>query len=157
MYYKINSTPWICSYLQPIPTVWKKKRRAILLFENCSCIILMKNLLLFLCWNLKLIFEFGDQLPETDEFGVGYFIGKQSTKHWLVTKKDLASMYPTCTNTSQHCHGCQAELSLAALSRHVGQRAMVNEPKVIGWVQKVRWWFMGHRLRMMIYAVHYWQ
>lgn len=42
---------------------------------------------------LKLISEFGDQLPETDDFGVGYFIGKQSSKHWLVTKKDLASMY----------------------------------------------------------------
>ena len=41
----------------------------------------------------KLIDEFGDQLPETDDFGVGYFIGKQSAKHWLVTKKDLASMY----------------------------------------------------------------
>ena len=42
----------------------------------------------------KLISEFGDQLPETDDFGVGYFIGKQSAKHWLVPKKkDLVSMY----------------------------------------------------------------
>ena len=37
----------------------------------------------------KLISEFGDQLPETDDFGVGYFIGKQSAKHCLVTKKKI--------------------------------------------------------------------
>ena len=37
--------------------------------------------------------EFGDQLPETMDFQVGYFHGKQSAKRWIVTHEDLNLMY----------------------------------------------------------------
>lgn len=37
--------------------------------------------------------EFEDQLPPTTRFSVGYFIGRQSTKKWIVTQEDLEAMY----------------------------------------------------------------
>ena len=41
----------------------------------------------------KLKNEFKDHLPETDDFQIGYYLGKQSSKMWLVTEEDLKSMY----------------------------------------------------------------
>ena len=41
----------------------------------------------------KLKAEFKDHLPETDDFQIGYYLGKQSSKMWLVTEEDLKSMY----------------------------------------------------------------
>ena len=37
--------------------------------------------------------EFKDQVPETINFSVGYFVGRQSTKKWLVSQEDLDCMY----------------------------------------------------------------
>ena len=37
--------------------------------------------------------EFEEQVPATTHFLVGYFVGRQSTKKWLVTQEDLAAMY----------------------------------------------------------------
>ena len=41
----------------------------------------------------KLMEEFKDELPETTDFKVGYFYGKQSAKRWIVTQEDLDAMY----------------------------------------------------------------
>ena len=41
----------------------------------------------------KIMDEFGDQLPETTDFQVGYFHGKQSAKRWIITQEDLNLMY----------------------------------------------------------------
>ena len=37
--------------------------------------------------------EFDTQVPDTPTFQVGYFFGKQSSKHCLVSQDDLNSMY----------------------------------------------------------------
>ena len=37
--------------------------------------------------------EFKDHLPDTDDFIIGYYLGKQSCKMWLVTEEDFRSMY----------------------------------------------------------------
>ena len=37
--------------------------------------------------------EFQTQLPSSTDFQVGYFIGKQSSKYWLMCQADLDSMY----------------------------------------------------------------
>ena len=42
---------------------------------------------------VKLVEEFKDQVPETLNFSVGYFVGKQSTKKWVVSQEDLECMY----------------------------------------------------------------
>ena len=39
--------------------------------------------------------EFKDELPETTDFKVGYFYGKQSAKRWIVTQEDSDAMYET--------------------------------------------------------------
>ena len=42
---------------------------------------------------VKLIDEFEETVPDTVNFNVGYFDGRQQAKLWLVTNKDLESMY----------------------------------------------------------------
>lgn len=37
--------------------------------------------------------EFKDELPETTDFKVGYFYGKQSAKRWIAIKEHLNLMY----------------------------------------------------------------
>ena len=37
--------------------------------------------------------EFKDCVPSDNSFQVGYFLGKNSSKHWLVSPEDLHSMY----------------------------------------------------------------
>lgn len=44
---------------------------------------------------MKLIEEFGELVPDTVNFSMGYFHGKQSGKHWLATTEDLSLMYET--------------------------------------------------------------
>ena len=39
----------------------------------------------------KLKAEFKDHLPKTDDFQIDYYLGKQSSKMWLVTEEDLKS------------------------------------------------------------------
>ena len=41
----------------------------------------------------KIMEEFSDQLPETMDYQVGYFHGKQSAKRWIMTQEDLNLMY----------------------------------------------------------------
>ena len=42
---------------------------------------------------MKLIEEFGEQVPNTVDFTVGYFEGSQQVKVWIVTADDLQTMY----------------------------------------------------------------
>ena len=58
----------------------------------------------------KLKAEFKDKLPETDDFQVGYYHGKQSSKIWLVTEEDHKSMYIT-TGKSNILLWCDARSS----------------------------------------------
>ena len=41
---------------------------------------------------LKLMDEFGELVPATTEFQIGYFRGKQSTKYWIMCQDDLDMM-----------------------------------------------------------------
>ena len=41
---------------------------------------------------VKLIEEFEDQVLLTTHFSVGYFVGRQSMKKWLVLQKDLIAI-----------------------------------------------------------------
>ena len=52
---------------------------------------------------LKLMKEYGEQVPETLEFRVGYFSGKQCTKYWLMCQDDLDVMYRS-TNKEVKCN-----------------------------------------------------
>ena len=49
--------------------------------------------------------EFKDQVPETLNFSVGYFVGKQSTKKWVVSQEDLECMY-TAVRQAGICLWC---------------------------------------------------
>ncbi len=42
---------------------------------------------------IKLIEEFGDQVPNQLDFSVGYYDGSQQSKTWVVTNDDLDVMY----------------------------------------------------------------
>ncbi len=42
---------------------------------------------------MKLIDNYGEQVPSTIDFQVGYFLGKQSTKFWIMCQGDLNAMY----------------------------------------------------------------
>ena len=42
---------------------------------------------------VKIIEEFKELVPQTLEFHVGYFLGKQSTKYWIMCEEDLNAMY----------------------------------------------------------------
>ena len=58
--------------------------------------------------------EFKDQVPETINFSVGYFVGRQSTKKWLVSQEDLECMYTAVrqagkTDICLWCDGWQEE------------------------------------------------
>ena len=44
---------------------------------------------------VKLMDQFSEYVPPTTEFQVGYFTGKQSTKHWLMCQADLDQMNET--------------------------------------------------------------
>ena len=42
-----------------------------------------------------IIDEFNEHVPSSSTFQMGYFEGKQSRKHWLVTQEDIDTMYST--------------------------------------------------------------
>ena len=42
---------------------------------------------------VRLIDAFQEQVPRTATFDIGYFEGKQQSKFWLVTSKDLEKLY----------------------------------------------------------------
>ena len=57
---------------------------------------------------MKLIEEFGDQVPSQLDFSVGYYDGSQQAKTWLVTRDDLDALYkkyPNGGNVSLWCDG----------------------------------------------------
>ena len=41
----------------------------------------------------KIMDEFGNDVPATTNFNVGYFSGRQSAKRWIMTREDLDLMY----------------------------------------------------------------
>ena len=45
---------------------------------------------------VKLMEEFGEQLPPTTTFSLGYFAGRRSDRHWIYTEEDLRIMYKNC-------------------------------------------------------------
>ena len=45
---------------------------------------------------VRLIDEFGDQLPPTTTFNVGYYAGRQ--QYWIYTEDDLKAMYTKCSS-----------------------------------------------------------
>ena len=45
---------------------------------------------------VRLMDEFGDQIPPSTTFGVGYFAGRVSAKYWIYTEEDLQMMYFNC-------------------------------------------------------------
>ena len=47
---------------------------------------------------VKLIDEFAETVPDTVNFNVGYFDGRQQAKLWLVTDEDLDSIYSKYRN-----------------------------------------------------------
>ena len=56
----------------------------------------------------KFVDEFGEHVPNTRDFAVGYFDGSQQAKTWLVTSDDLQTMYKKHSkggNISLWCDG----------------------------------------------------
>ena len=37
--------------------------------------------------------ELGDDIPEEGDYSMGYFEGRQQSKKWLITSRDLEAMY----------------------------------------------------------------
>ena len=62
---------------------------------------------------MKLIDEFSETVPDTVNFNIGYFDGRQQAKLWLVTNEDLDSMYSKyCTGEiALWCDGRQSDRS----------------------------------------------
>ena len=52
--------------------------------------------------------EFSSMLPESREFKVGYFLGKQSTKYWLMCEKDLENMNQSISQSKTVLLWCDA-------------------------------------------------
>ena len=60
----------------------------------------------------KLVKDFIDNIPSSEDFTVGYFDGSQHSKMWLVTADDLHSMYikyPKGGNIALWCDGKTSE------------------------------------------------
>ena len=53
--------------------------------------------------------KLGNHVPETINFNVGYFEGKQSKKRWLCCQEDLESMYRTHKNGDEITLWCEAK------------------------------------------------
>ena len=53
--------------------------------------------------------KLGNHVPETINFNVGYFEGKQSKKQWLCCQEDLESMYRTHKNGDEITLWCEAK------------------------------------------------
>ena len=50
---------------------------------------------------LKLMEEFDTLVPNSMDFDVGYFCGKQSKKQWLIKENDLMEMYENVKKKSE--------------------------------------------------------
>ena len=55
-----------------------------------------------------LIDKFKETLPD-GTFNVGYFLGKQSSKHWHVSQDDLTSMYVSIGSKKEIMPWCDAK------------------------------------------------
>ena len=49
--------------------------------------------------NLKLMEEF-DSVPNSMDFDIGYYSGKQNKKHWLIEENNLKEMYDNMKKVS---------------------------------------------------------
>ena len=69
---------------------------------------------------VKIIEKFRELVPQTLEFHVGYFLGKQSTKYWIMCEEDLNAMYKSVDedgkdNVLLWCDGkCSLVMSLCS-------------------------------------------
>lgn len=48
---------------------------------------------------VRLMDEFGEQIPPSTNFSVGYFAGRPLVKYWIYTTDDLRMMYVNCPTT----------------------------------------------------------
>ena len=55
--------------------------------------------------------EFQSMLPETSDFNIGYLVGKQSTKYWLMCEKDSSNMNEYMNKTKSVMLWCDARVS----------------------------------------------
>ena len=62
---------------------------------------------------IHLMDEFGEQVPATTDFQIGYYLGKQSAKYWLVCPDDLNSMYTSLGEKTNVFLWCDARLLTA--------------------------------------------
>ena len=58
---------------------------------------------------IKLIEEFGEQVPSNLDFTVGFYDGSQQAKVWLCTTDDLTSMYSKYLNGSSLSLWCDGK------------------------------------------------
>ena len=82
---------------------------------------------------LKLMDQFSEYVPSTTEFQVGYFTGKQSSKHWLMCQADLDQMNETLKASKGKimlwCDGKKNDLPQNS-SANSRKRASPTEPPV---------------------------
>ena len=55
--------------------------------------------------------KLGDHAPDTINFDIGYFEGKQSKKRWLCCQEDLEAMYKSHRNGDEIMFWCEARTS----------------------------------------------
>ena len=55
----------------------------------------------------KIMDEFGNDVPATTNFNVGYFSGRQSAKRWIMTREDLDLMYKNKKDILLWCDACK--------------------------------------------------
>ena len=58
---------------------------------------------------VRLMEQFSEYVPSTIEFQVGYFTGKQSTKHWLMCQADLEQMNETLKTSKGKVMWCEGK------------------------------------------------
>ena len=81
---------------------------------------------------MRLIEEFGELVPASTDFPVGYIHGKQSAKHWLVKKDDLTLMYASLGTKCEVLLWCEARSEKAKdLTRGVkkGKSVDASDPR----------------------------
>ena len=73
--------------------------------------------------------EFKDSVPSGNNFQVGYFLGKRSSKHWLISPDDLPSMYQSLGSKHDVMLWCDGAKSLTNEDADVGgKRSSPNNP-----------------------------
>ena len=81
---------------------------------------------------VHLMEKFGDQVPATINFNIGYFEGRQSKKQWLCCQEDLTAMYQCCKEggkISLRCDSRQPSSESSETSTHKRKRPSYPNPK----------------------------